>query len=255
MSEQQNVVIAQGLKDRYGHRVVFDGLDLTLGGTITGLLGPNGAGKTTLLHLLCGLRRPTGGSLSVMGVDVTRRAANRELAERVGFLPQSFGYLPSYTVRDFVTYAGWLKKVPATELPAATERAIADVNLSDRAESRMRTLSGGMVRRVGIAAAVVHRPSLLLLDEPAAGLDPAQRAELRELLTRLSDSTCVIMSTHLIDDVRAICRDVVVLDNGQVRFTGTPDQLEASAQGPSAVGTGIEAGYLSVLSRPAREPR
>lgn len=239
------VVEAKSVGYRYGHRVVFRDLSVRIHPGVTGLLGPNGAGKTTLLSLLVGLRQPRSGSLTVLGESVDHARALRRLAPRIGYLPQTFGYLPSYTVRDFVTYCAWLKKVPASTLADDVAAAIAAVDLSDRATSRMRSLSGGMLRRAGVAAAIVHRPDLMLLDEPTAGLDPAQRLELRRLILRLADDTTVILSTHLTDDVQATCGTVIVLDGGVARFTGAPTQL--AALGGSAADSAMEAGYLAVL--------
>ena len=245
-----SVVNARGLSDRYGRTEVLRGVDFDISPGLTALLGPNGAGKTTLLRLLCGLRRPSGGSVSVLGVGEDDRHRRRRIAERVGFLPQSVGYLPAFTVNDFVSYAAWLKKVPSARLAAQVTAAVAAVGLADRAGSRLRTLSGGMIRRVGIATAIVHRPALVVLDEPSAGLDPEQRRDLRLLLHDVAQTSSVILSTHLIEDVRATCDAVVVLEDGAIRFTGSPTDLEAVPRGPNA-GSGppsIEAGYLSVLT-------
>ncbi len=252
-----NVVHARGLVGRYGKQVVLPGLDLDIPSGVTGLLGPNGAGKTTLLSLICGLRQPSAGSLSIMGVDTTSRAARRRIAQKVGFLPQAFGYLPSYTARDFITYAAWLKRVPSPSRSRLVDSALAEVDLLDRAGSTMRTLSGGMLRRVGIAAALVHRPALLILDEPAAGLDPQQRVELRRLLPKLTATTSVILSTHLIEDLRTGTDTVVVLDKGQVLFVGSNDELAsrgAVAGRSDGDASPLEEGYLEVLRRGVREP-
>lgn len=245
-----SVVVASEMCDRYGSTEVLQSVNLNVPAGTTALLGPNGAGKTTLLHLVCGLRKPTQGSLNVMGVEVGARRRRQEIASLVGFLPQSFGYLPSYTVREFVTYAAWLKQVPRAQLNTRVESALSEVGMLDRSEKRMRTLSGGMIRRVGIATAIVHRPPLVVLDEPSAGLDPAQRHDLRDLLSRLSLTSSVIVSTHLIEDVRATCDAVVVLDRGRIRFTGSPADLERVPTldgADSGAGSRIESGYLAVI--------
>lgn len=244
-----DIVSARKMSDHYGRVQVLRSVDLDVPTGVTALLGPNGAGKTTLLHLLCGLRCPTGGSLSVLGVTHDQRARQRKIAASVGFLPQTVGFLPGYTVRDFVSYAAWLKRVPRRELRQRVESALADVEMGHQADKKMRALSGGMIRRVGIAAAIVHQPPLLLLDEPSAGLDPEQRLALRSLLARLKHTSSVIVSTHLIEDVRDVCDTVVVLDEGLIRFTGSPRELGRVA-GTSADDhlRDIEGGYLAVLA-------
>ncbi len=149
----------------------------------------------------------------------------------------------------------WLKEVPAAEIPAATQRAVERVGLADRADERMKALSGGMVRRAGIAQAIVNDPAVLLLDEPTVGLDPAQRLRLRELLQELGTEACVVVSTHLVEDVAAACTDVLLFAEGKLVFHGTPDAL-AEAGGPEHEGDSpLERGYSALLVDPARRTR
>ncbi|CAL9508091.1 Vitamin B12 import ATP-binding protein BtuD [Streptomyces sp. enrichment culture] len=251
---------ATGLRVRAGRkRMAVDGLDLSLGTGVHGLLGPNGAGKTTLIRALATVLRPAGGSLELLGRPVSGTSGasgtgeQRALRRRIGYLPQEFGYYKRFTVREFVEYMAWLKEVPKAEIPAAVQRAVERVGLADRADSRLKTLSGGMVRRVGIAQAIVNDPAVLLLDEPTAGLDPAQRLRFRELLQELGTDTCVVVSTHLVEDVAAACTDVVLFAEGRLVFQGTPDQL-AAAGGPEHVGDSpLERGYSALLLAPERE--
>ncbi|MDX3855639.1 ABC transporter ATP-binding protein [Streptomyces sp. AK02-01A] len=241
---------AEGLTVRAGGRTMaVNGLDLALGTGVHGLLGPNGAGKTTLIRALATVLRPAGGTLELLGTAADAQAGRRELRRRIGYLPQEFGYYRRFTVREFVEYMAWLKEVPAAGIPAAVQRAVERVGLADRADDRMKTLSGGMVRRVGIAQAIVNDPRILLLDEPTAGLDPAQRLRFRELLQRLGADTCVVVSTHLVEDVAAACTDVVLIADGRLVFRGTPGQL-ADAGGPEHAGDSpIERGYAALLMR------
>jgi len=248
VNHPSGAVVARGMSDRYGRTEVLRAIDLDVTTGATALLGPNGAGKTTLLQLICGLRTPVSGSLDVMGVSEGDSRRRETIAGLVGFLPQNFGYLPSYTVRDFVTYAAWLKKVPKAELAGRVRIALTDVDMLDRANQKLKTLSGGMVRRVGIATAIVHRPSLVILDEPSAGLDPAQRRDLRALIATLARTSSVIVSTHLTDDVRSNFSHVVVLEDGGVRFTGTPAELERCSDRRDGAEPSIEDGYLAVLT-------
>ncbi|MBD9727439.1 ABC transporter ATP-binding protein [Streptomyces caniscabiei] len=245
---------AMGLKVRAGRkRMAVDGLDLSLGTGVHGLLGPNGAGKTTLIRALATVLRPAEGTLELLGEHAGGLGEHRALRRRIGYLPQEFGYYKRFTVREFVEYMAWLKEVPKADVPGAVQRAIERVGLADRADERMKALSGGMVRRVGIAQAIVNDPAILLLDEPTAGLDPAQRLRFRELLQELGTDTCVVVSTHLVEDVAAACTDVVLFAEGRLVFQGTPDEL-AAAGGPDHVGDSpLERGYSALLLDPRQE--
>jgi ABC-type multidrug transport system ATPase subunit len=227
--------------------VAVDGLDLALGTGVHGLLGPNGAGKTTLMRALATVMKPAGGRLSVLGHNVTGHANLRAVRRGLGYLPQHFGFYPRFTVREFVEYMAWLKEMPKPVIAGAVQRAIERVGLADRAGSRMKTLSGGMLRRVGIAQAIVNDPQVLLLDEPTVGLDPEQRLDFRELLRDVGVDSCVLVSTHLVEDVAAACTDVVLINEGRLVWQGTPAQLAqqggAGAPGDSAA----ERGYSTLL--------
>ncbi|MFJ5231187.1 ABC transporter ATP-binding protein [Kitasatospora sp. NPDC088391] len=238
---------AEDLRVRAGRtKLAVDGLDLALGTGAHGLLGPNGAGKTTLIRALATVLRPAGGRLELLGTPAGSGDL-RALRRRIGYLPQEFGYYKRFTVREFVEYMAWLKEVPKAEVPGAVQRAVERVGLADRADHRMRTLSGGMVRRAGLAQAIVNDPELLLLDEPTAGLDPAQRLRFRELLQELGRDACVLVSTHLVEDVAAACSDVVLFADGRLVFRGTPDEL-AAAGGPEHPGDSpLERGYSALL--------
>ncbi|MCX4574260.1 ABC transporter ATP-binding protein [Streptomyces sp. NBC_01571] len=244
---------ARGLKVRVGRkRMAVDGLDLKLGTGVHGLLGPNGAGKTTLIRALATVLRPAEGTLELLGEPAGGVGRHRALRRRIGYLPQEFGYYRRFTVREFVEYMAWLKEVPKADIPAAVQRAVERVGLADRADDRMRTLSGGMVRRVGIAQAIVNDPAILLLDEPTVGLDPAQRLRFRALLQELGTDTCVVVSTHLVEDVGAACTDVVLFAEGRLVFQGTPDELAAAGR-PEHVGDSpLERGYSALLLAPER---
>jgi ABC-2 type transport system ATP-binding protein len=245
----QAPVTAEHLGQRYGRRWVFTDLSFAVERGIIGLLGPNGAGKTTLWNTVATLRAPAAGSLYVLGADVTRPRERREIRRRTGFLPQSFGYLASFTAREFVEYAAWLKGLGSAALPAAATRALEAVDLGDRAGSRLRELSGGMLRRVGIASAIVHEPELLILDEPTVGLDPEQRVHFRALLRELGDRVTVLVSTHLVEDVATVCGEVLVLGGGVIAFQGSPGALARRAAPGAAGDTALERGYSAVLAQ------
>lgn len=244
-------VQADGLQVRAGRRLVVDRLDLELRHGVHGLLGPNGAGKTTLMRALATVVSPAGGTLRLLGQDVDGRPDLREVRRSIGYLPQEFGFYRRFTVREFVEYLAWLKELPHQEIPGAVQRAIERVGLTDRADDRLKTLSGGMQRRVGIAQAIVNDPQLLLLDEPTAGLDPEQRMQFRALLRELASDTCVVVSTHLVEDVAAACTDVLLFDEGRLVFSGTPADLAAAGgENPDGAGdSASERGYSALLRR------
>ena len=240
---------AEGLRVRAGLRMAVDGLDLSMDAGVHGLLGPNGAGKTTLVRAIATVLRPAGGTLTLLGQKVNGRIDLRDLRRRIGYLPQEFGYYRRFTVREFVEYIAWLKEMPPADTPGAVQRAIERVGLADRADDRMKTLSGGMVRRAGIAQAIVNDPQILLLDEPTAGLDPDQRMQFRALLRELGKDTCVLVSTHLVEDVAAACTDVVLIDAGRLVFQGVPTDLSAAAEDEGSGDSAAERGYSAILRK------
>lgn len=237
--------LAQG----YRGRPVINGLDLSISaGGVTGLLGHNGAGKTTLLRTLSTISPPQSGMVELFGKEVRSEQDARKARRRIGYLPQDFGYYPAFTVTDFVRYCAWLREVPNKDADSATEQAIFSVGLQDRSKTRMKSLSGGMLRRAGIAAATVGAPSLVLLDEPTVGLDPAQRLDFRDLIRSLAqEGAAVVLSTHLVEDVSAACDTVLVLSDGQVAHRGTPDNLAACARLGAPGDSPLERGYMTVL--------
>ncbi|MGA6168804.1 ATP-binding cassette domain-containing protein [Streptomyces sp. NPDC012600] len=217
-----------GLTVRHRKKTALDSVDLDFTPGVHGLLGPNGAGKTSLIRVLATVSAPDAGRVELLGSEVGRPSDHRERAavrRRLGYLPQEFGYYPGFTVREFVGYVAWLKEMDGDRVAAAVERAVARVGLGDRIDAKVKTLSGGMVRRVGIAQAIVNEPALLLLDEPTAGLDPEQRVEFRALLRELGRSSTVIVSTHLVEDVAAACTEVTLIEAGRVAYRGTTADL------------------------------
>jgi ABC-type multidrug transport system ATPase subunit len=222
---------------------------LEAGPGVFGLLGPNGAGKTSLLRMMATVLPPTSGTLRLLGRDPGGYGPRREIRRRLGYLPQTLGYYPGFTVTDFVEYFALLKDMPPRQVPLAVAAAIEQVGLGDRARAKLRTLSGGMLRRAGIAQAIVNEPGLLLLDEPTAGLDPEQRVAFRDLLRDLGQRATVVVSTHLVEDVAAACTEVALMDAGKIVFHGTPAELTAHGEGAAAAGDApLERGYSAVLA-------
>ncbi|MFH8370643.1 ABC transporter ATP-binding protein [Streptomyces sp. NPDC018031] len=246
-----SVLNIAGLTVRHRRTVALDAVDLEFGPGVHGLLGPNGAGKTSLIRVLATVARPTAGRVQLLGREVSGHRELSAARRRLGYLPQDFGYYPGFTVRDFVAYVAWLKDIPAAQAGPAVEQAVARVGLADRIDARMKTLSGGMVRRVGIAQAIVNDPAVLLLDEPTAGLDPEQRIAFRVLLRELGEAgTTVIVSTHLVEDVATACTEVTLIEAGAVVYRGTPDTLAALGErleDPEATQSPVERGYTQAL--------
>ncbi len=217
----------------YGSRLALDRVSLTAAPGVTALLGPNGAGKTTLLRCVATVLRPDAGRIEVVGVAPVRASDLRRIRRRLGYMPQTFGLYPGFTVRRFLDHIAILKEIHDPELRATeVTRVIETVELGDVADVKTRRLSGGMRRRVGLAQAMLGRPDLVVLDEPTVGLDPEQRIRFRHLLTaaRTPDTT-VLLSTHQVEDVAAVADHVVVLVGGRVRFSGTPESLVRVADG------------------------
>jgi len=237
-----------GLTRRFGRATAVAGVDLRAGPGVFGLLGPNGAGKTTLLRMMATAIPPTSGQLRLLGRDPLSYAPRREIRRRLGYLPQNLGYYRGFTVAQFVEYFALLKEMPTGRIPLAVVAAVDRVGLGDRSGARLRTLSGGMLRRVGIAQAIVNEPDLLLLDEPTAGLDPEQRMTFRALLRELGQHTTIVVSTHLVEDVGTACAQVALMDQGKLIFQGTPGELTARGEGHGTGDAPLERGYSAVLA-------
>jgi ABC-type multidrug transport system ATPase subunit len=237
-----------GLTRQFGRTMAVAGVDLQAGPGVFGLLGPNGAGKTSLLRMMATAIQPTSGTLRLLGRDPCRYEPRRQIRRRLGYLPQSLGYYPGFTAAEFVEYFALLKEVPAARVPDAVAAALERVQLRDHAKSKLRALSGGMLRRVGIAQAIVNEPELLLLDEPTAGLDPEQRVAFRALLRELGQHATVMVSTHLVEDVGTACAHVGLMDRGTIVFHGTPDELIARGQENGSGDAPLERGYSAVLA-------
>nr|WP_239559931.1 ATP-binding cassette domain-containing protein [Micromonospora luteifusca] len=226
------------------------GVTMRTGPGVFGLLGPNGAGKTSLLRMMATVIAPTSGRIRLLGRDPGQYGQRRQIRRRLGYVPQQLGYYPRFTVVEFVEYFALLKELPPARVHHAVAAAVERVGLGDKATAKLRTLSGGMLRRVGIAQAIVNDPELLLLDEPTAGLDPEQRVAFRALLRDLGQRATVMVSTHLVEDVGAACSQVALMDRGKIVFQGTPEELTARAEGTAAAGDApLERGYSAVLAQ------
>lgn len=238
-----------GVRHRYGKRIALDAVSFTCNRGVTALVGPNGAGKSTLLGLVATSLRLQHGSLQIGGVPLGGRASTqRELRRQIGLLPQQFGFYPRLTVYEGMEYAAWLRKYRSADLGIRIREVLALVDLEAATQRRLGDLSGGLRKRFGIAQAMIHEPSLLLLDEPTGDLDPEQRIRLRRLVMELGGHTAVLMSTHLIEDVVQVSDDVRVLAGGRLRFTGSLSAFcGATAPGEPVSVAAAEQSYLQLV--------
>ena len=221
-----------GLSKRFDRMTAIDDIDLDLGPGVVGLLGPNGAGKSTLLRILGTVLEPDAGQLRILGHDPCTSAGRLAVRRQLGYLPQEPGLYPGFTAFDLVDYVAVLKEMTEPQRRRdEVRRVLAAVGLTDVMHKKIRKLSGGTRHRVAIAAALLGSPPLLVLDEPGEGLDPEHRLQLRSVLSDAGRTGTVVVSTHQTSEVAALCRHVVVLLDGRVRFTGTPAELAAQAAG------------------------
>ncbi len=228
-----SIVLVDRVDRSYGSNLVLDGVSFELDVGVTALLGPNGAGKTTLLRCVATVLRADSGKIVVNGFDVGRPGELVSARGSLGYMPQELGFYPGFTVRRFLDHVAVLKGIGGVGVRRrAVEAAIGAVGLGDRADERIRKLSGGMRRRLGLAVAVVGSPPVLILDEPTVGLDPEQRMRFRELIGMASvDGSAVLLSTHQTEDVAALCERVLVIDGGRLVFDGSPGGLTEVARG------------------------
>ena len=226
------IEVSQLTKTYKGHVQALRGVDLTIGNGMFGLVGPNGAGKTTLMRLVAGLLTPSSGHVAVFGHDMSTIPGRQAAKAMLGYLPQELGLYPNLSASEFLDYVAVLKGITN---PKARLRQVADVlamvRLSDVAKRKLKTYSGGMKRRVGIAQALLGEPQLLIVDEPTAGLDPEERVRFRNLLADMALRCTVILSTHIVEDISQSCNDLAVISQGQVCFRGAPGDLIAQARG------------------------
>ncbi|MBO4210003.1 ATP-binding cassette domain-containing protein [Micromonospora echinofusca] len=234
---------------RYGKKDVLTdvSLDLTTGANL--FLGRNGAGKTTLMRVLAGAARPHSGEVHLNGEPFSfTLGSDRRILRRVGWLPQTFGFPPRMKVAEFVAYAAWLKEVPSSLVPERSRAVLELVDLTEKSRQPLNSLSGGQLRRAGLAAALVADPDVLILDEPTAGLDPEQRDAFHELIRQVRQEKIVVVATHLLEDVEALAEHIVVIDHGTVRWTGSPAELVSHGGGESGLG-GLRNGFQTMIGQ------
>jgi ABC-2 type transport system ATP-binding protein len=207
------------LTKQYKNRTVVDNISLCLSPGVYGLLGANGAGKTTLMRMLCGILQPSGGTVRFDDHDVS----TEEYRSVLGYLPQDFGYYPDFTGMDFLLYLSALKGLNRTQAKRRSAELLRLVSLEEQAKRKIKTYSGGMKRRLGIAQALLNRPKLIVLDEPTAGLDPKERVRFRELIAALGKENIVLLSTHIVSDIEHIADIVLMMKDGRIIYNGVWD--------------------------------
>jgi ABC-type multidrug transport system ATPase subunit len=223
----------QRLTKVYGGKVhALNGIDLTIERGMFGLLGPNGAGKTTLMRILAGILRPTSGTVRIGGHDGTTERGRTAVKRVLGYLPQELGMYPDLTARQFLDYIAILKEMDdRTIRQQRVQELLETASLADVANRKLKTFSGGMKRRVGIAQALLNDPQLLIVDEPTAGLDPEERIRFRNLLAELAGERTILLSTHIVEDIAQTCRNLAIMTGGRVIFRGTTTDLLDAARG------------------------
>ena len=221
------MIRVEALTRTYGDLKAVDQVSFEIGqGEIVGLLGHNGAGKTTIMKMLTGYLEPTGGSIEVDGLNI---ATQREAVQsRIGYLPENDPLYPEMTVIDYLDYAASLHAVPESQRAERIREAIDKTELTSKAADTIGTLSRGYRQRVGVAQTILHKPRVLILDEPTNGLDPTQVGHMRELIQSLANHATVILSTHILQEVQAVCDRVIIIRNGQKALDATMDELRSS---------------------------
>lgn len=232
-------IVIRGLSKKYGKKEAIHNLSLKIPSGMYGLLGRNGAGKTSLMRILATLSVPTSGDIWLNGVSIKEA---RKIREMVGYLPQEFSMYKNMTVFGAMDYLGLLSNIPDRTRKERIYELLEKVNLNSHAKTKIKSLSGGMMRRLGIAQALLHNPKILIVDEPTAGLDPEERIRFRNLLSDFADGRIVLLSTHIVSDIESTCDGVAVLHDGRLIFHGSTKELIQQAAGST-----LEDGYMYLL--------
>lgn len=209
-------LIIDRVSKQYKNRIAVDRVSVKLHQGVYGLLGANGAGKTTLMRMLCGILTPTSGTITFNGTDVS----SEEYRAILGYLPQDFGYYPEFSAMDFLLYLAALKGMPKPQAKRRATELLELVSLQDVSRKKIKTFSGGMKQRLGIAQALLNDPQLLILDEPTAGLDPKERVRFRSLIEQLGKDSIVLLSTHIVSDIEHIADELLMMKDGQLIYQG-----------------------------------
>ena len=217
------------LTKQYKNKIAVDRFEAKLNEGIYGLLGANGAGKTTLMRMICDIQKPTSGKIKYNGKNIQK--LGEDYRALIGYLPQDFGYYPDFTAYDFLMYISALKGLSKQKAESRVNELLQIVNLEKERKQKVKTFSGGMKQRLGIAQAMLNNPKILILDEPTTGLDPKERVKFRNLISSFSKDKIVILSTHIVSDIEFIADKIIVMKEGQKILSGTPEELTQNLQG------------------------
>lgn len=217
------------LTKQYKNKIAVDRVSIKLKPGVYGLLGANGAGKTTLMRMICDIQNPTSGQIKYNGTDIKK--LGEDYRQVLGYLPQDFGYYPDFTAYDFLMYIAALKGLSKEKAEMRVNELLQIVNLENEKKQKVKTFSGGMKQRLGIAQAMLNNPKILILDEPTAGLDPKERVKFRNLISSFSQDKIVILSTHIVSDIEFIADEIIVMKAGEKILTGTPEELLQDLRG------------------------
>lgn len=226
-------LIVNGVTKTYKNKTAVDNVDLTLTPGVIGLVGSNGAGKSTLMRMMCGILKPDKGNISLDGLDVSEE----KYRDILGYLPQDFGYYPEFTALDFLLYISALKGIENKEAKKKSNELLELVGLKDVSNKKIKTFSGGMKQRLGIAQAILNEPKIIIFDEPTAGLDPKERVRFRNMIKELGKDNIVLLSTHIISDIEKIADRILVIKEGKIIFDGKEEDT----------GNDLEKFYLEIF--------
>ena len=219
----------RNLTKQYGKKVAVNRLNLSLTKGVYGLLGANGAGKTTLMRLICGIQAPTSGKITLNGREMEVLGENYR--KYLGYLPQQFPYYPDFSAMDYLLYIAALKDLDEKKAKEKSKELLETVGLTKNGRQKIRTFSGGMKQRLGIAQAMLNNPYILVLDEPTAGLDPKERVRFRNLISAFSKERIVILSTHIVSDVEFIAEKIIMMKSGSILHYGRPREITSEIRG------------------------
>lgn len=217
------------LTKQYGSKTAINHVNLSLCQGVYGLLGPNGTGKTTLMRLLCDLQNPSSGKITLDGQEIA--SLGESYRNLLGYLPQHFGYYPDSTAWDFLMYVAALKGISEPQAKQKASELLEAVDLSANAQQKIKSFSGGMKQRLGIAQALMNNPRILILDEPTAGLDPKERVRFRNLISSLAKDRIILLSTHIVSDIEFIADKIIILKDGQLLNYGPPQEITQAIEG------------------------